>query len=151
PNDAWAVGLCYCRRPYDALALHWNGASWTQATTPNLGMTSALASVSAVASNDVWAVGATGANNPLAIHWNGSTWNLTFTPNGSGSSGFYGVAVRSATDVYAVGYQNGLIRFQTFAEWYTPGPCATSTPTHTPVCTVSFSDVNPPDYFYTSV
>src|SRR4051812_47040318 len=58
-NDAWAVGY------YDTdtgggkktLVEHWNGARWDLVTSPSLGDESELRAVSALAPNDVWAVG----------------------------------------------------------------------------------------------
>src|SRR3954469_16589074 len=35
PSNAWAVGTTGSSSTQRALALHWNGTSWTQVATPN--------------------------------------------------------------------------------------------------------------------
>ena len=61
----------------EALALHWDGTSWTQQSTlPKDTFPQALAVRSA---SDIWAVGAT------AAHWDGTSWttrNLDRDPAG---------------------------------------------------------------------
>jgi hypothetical protein len=64
----------------------------------------------AVASNDVWAVGAASnfklGKETLAEHWDGATWSIVHTPsidrNVYGPN-LYGVAAISTSDVWAVG------------------------------------------------
>ncbi len=69
--------------------------------------------VSAVASNDVWAVGdsikdsgdGVSVSRTLIEHWNGKSWTVVPAPNvGAGNNSLAAVAARSATDVWAVGY-----------------------------------------------
>ena len=43
--------------PYETLAMHWDGTQWAIVPTPNPGAGGQLLAVSAVAANDVWAVG----------------------------------------------------------------------------------------------
>src|SRR5207302_1808527 len=80
--------------------------------SPNQG-TSAnwLYGVSAVSSNDVWAVGYYGNGNPyytLTEHWNGSAWSIVPSPSpGQADNRLYGVAAVSANDVWAVGWCSG--------------------------------------------
>ena len=115
-NDVWAVGYYYAPGvgPSSALALHWNGSQWTVAATPAPeGYTSYnLLSVSALASNDVWAVGSRtdfATLKPMAMHWDGSTWQLSDVPdpipNSSFDSILTGVVVITPDNIWAVGYQ----------------------------------------------
>ena len=56
-NDVWAVGHTFTVTLEQTLALHWDGAQWTNVPTPHPSRYSRLRSVDASASNDVWAVG----------------------------------------------------------------------------------------------
>jgi hypothetical protein len=68
-----------------------------------------LRAVTAVAANDVWAVGSkNGYSTPVAYHWNGAAWTEIPTAALGGSSGnnlFYGVAGTASDQVWAVGYR----------------------------------------------
>jgi hypothetical protein len=70
-----------------------------------------LYAVSAVSSDDVWAVGEyhpTGLQRPLAIHWNGASWNMVYVPPIVGDySELLDVSARTSDDVWAVGYRVG--------------------------------------------
>lgn len=76
-KQAWAVGYRLSATQVEALALRWNGTSWTQESTlPNDSFPQALAVRSA---KDIWAVGANTA------HWDGTSWttrNLDRDPAG---------------------------------------------------------------------
>lgn len=82
-NDVWAVGSMG-RAAAIPLVEHWNGARWQSIPGPALpkatGQPSyALTAVTAISTNDVWAVGAggTGASQqPLIAHWDGARWRL---------------------------------------------------------------------------
>ena len=92
PNDAWAVGYdASLDTPYATLTLHWNGSAWQVVPSPNPApspntLYNALLGVSAVASNDVWAVGGNPFNlagdttRAILMHWNGATWQLFPAP-----------------------------------------------------------------------
>src|SRR5215212_9164186 len=60
-NDVWAVGSAYEANGREGtLTEHWDGSAWTVIPSPNQGTitsTNRLYSVTAVAANDVWAVG----------------------------------------------------------------------------------------------
>lgn len=80
PNDIWTVGQGYAS-PNRTLALHWNGAGWRQVKTPNIGngiVANALYSVSAVSSNDIWAVGI--GQQAMTLHWAGARWSIVPNP-----------------------------------------------------------------------
>src|SRR5204863_8038745 len=65
-----------------------------------------LYAVTAIASNDVWAVGEQGSSGfhlwPLIASWIGTQWSVPSNP-GPANSALYGVAATSANDVWAVG------------------------------------------------
>lgn len=102
-DDVWMVGGD--QQGGDALIAHWNGSAVTAVAHPNPGTFNRLYAVTAVAANDVWAVGE--FTNPisrtLALHWNGSAWTQVPTPTGSGYSHLYGVTALASNDVWAVG------------------------------------------------
>jgi hypothetical protein len=62
----------------EPLVLHWNGTSWAQVASPQLGhFGSSLFGVSPLSPGDAWAVGVViNANNftTLVLHWNGTSW-----------------------------------------------------------------------------
>lgn len=85
-------------------------ANWQIMSSPNLGtQANSLASVAAVADNDVWAVGwgfnqRLNAYRTVIEHWNGTRWSLVKSPNATnGYNLLNGVAVVAANDVWAVG------------------------------------------------
>jgi hypothetical protein len=69
-----------------------------------------LHSISALAENDVWAVGVSynterTLSSSLIEHWNGSRWSVVPSPNPSSTLNIlYGVAAVAPNDVWAVGY-----------------------------------------------
>jgi hypothetical protein len=71
PSDAWAVGGVFAGPR--TLIMHWNGAKWSQVTTPKP-LAGLLYAVTAVSANDVWAVGSTADGAVLILHWNGKMW-----------------------------------------------------------------------------
>ena len=113
-NEAWAVGTVGCPASQSAtLVEHWNGSNWSIVPSPNGGPTgtafSALHAVTAIASNNVWAVGLqiVTRNNvdtpiPLIEHWNGARWSVV-PPPATARSGLQSISATSATDVWAVG------------------------------------------------
>jgi hypothetical protein len=112
-NDVWAVG--YDRAPsqnyyyLETLILHWDGTSWQVVDSPN-GQDlndNYLTSVSAVSTNDIWAVGyyeSPGQYKPLTLHWDGTAWSMVdVAVNSGGFYYLYSVSAYSASDVWAVG------------------------------------------------
>jgi hypothetical protein len=90
----------------------WDGVSWTRVTSPNRGTKgNILYSVSANASNDVWAVGESDAStsNPhtLIEHWDGATWSIVSSPNpGSTGAVLNGVKADTTGSAWAVGAEH---------------------------------------------
>ena len=75
-------------------------------TSPNAaGASNALLGVSAVAANDIWAVGYSDSST-LIEHWNGIAWSIVPSPNVGTFSRLQAVAAVSANDVWAVGFYN---------------------------------------------
>src|SRR5689334_5233926 len=76
-NDVWAVGEYNGGQSgaWQTLIEHWDGTSWTIVPSPNYAYTpNHLYAVTAIASNDVWAVGRIGDNDfphdyALTEHW----------------------------------------------------------------------------------
>jgi len=113
-SDIWAVGSFYnTSATISAFALHYNGSSWAVTTLPQPAVTGPsspiLRGVTAVASNNVWAVGENEEVPGLGIttlieHWNGSAWSIVPSPTPGAYPTLNAVAARSASDVYAVGF-----------------------------------------------
>lgn len=75
-TDAWAAGFYGDGTTDNALILHWDGQSWTdaQAADPN---DSHLFAISADSATDAWAIGAAegqGNQHTLLEHWDGTSW-----------------------------------------------------------------------------
>lgn len=110
-DDIWTVGTW--ADSYDGfsstLAEHWDGSTWAVVPTPSPGEAgNDLSAVSAVASDDVWAVGSVdtdfdGGQAPLAEHWDGSTWTVVDVPALPGNGYFTDVSATSSDDVWIVG------------------------------------------------
>ena len=86
--------------------------TWNIVYSPNFGWSAnnELSAMTAISSNDIWAVGLVYPNVVLSIshtlteHWNGSQWSIIPSANaGAYSNHLYGVAAVSTNDVWAVG------------------------------------------------
>ncbi len=113
-TDAWAVGVAYSSTNATPLTEHWNGTQWSIVSTPSLGNgNGSLDGVSAVASNDVWAVG-----GQLILHWNGTSWQLVKSPPPPAGDYYQlkAVAAVSASSVWAVGELDSSQGFGTWIE-----------------------------------
>jgi hypothetical protein len=114
-SDVWAVGFrkrTGFKSPVTTLASHWDGSAWTEVATPVInGNRLSFAAVSAVAGNDVWAVGAatdtvSGRFLPyrtVVEHWDGVRWSLVSAPSPFNHPQLTGVSAVGAGDVWAVG------------------------------------------------
>ncbi|MDQ3929970.1 MAG: S-layer homology domain-containing protein, partial [Chloroflexota bacterium] len=139
PNDVRAVGYYYNDMAVaQTLTMHWNGTAWSIVSSPNVGeRDNFLYSVTIIAPNDAWAVGAYAIMGgyqlvfkSLALHWNGAVWSVEDTPSvGSFTNIFYGVDAAASNDVWAVGMFGGstgshsLVEHWNGTEWSpVPGP-----------------------------
>ena len=107
-SDIWAVGYYVNSSNVDqTLIEHWNGTSWSIASSPNTGSgNNILNAVASSSTGDVWAVGTAHSNvsQTLIEHWNGSSWSIIPSPNaGSLGSVLTGVTTVSVNDAWAVG------------------------------------------------
>ncbi|HYP18655.1 MAG TPA: hypothetical protein VEY08_01175, partial [Chloroflexia bacterium] len=119
PSDIWAVG----EYASSTLTQHWNGSQWTVVSSPNPDQfANRLRAVSAVSSNDVWAVGidrtdvaaGTWPDDSLIIHWNGSAWEHVCCPN---AGPLEDVLALASNDVWAVGHSvNSGFKTRTFIQ-----------------------------------
>ena len=116
-SDAWAVGNYYIGSEFDTLIEHWDGTAWSQVPSPSPGGTTGnyLFSVSALSSNDVWAVGRT-YDGPLIEHWDGNVWSVVASP-GSVGTGLSGVTAISSTNAYAAGNTFGPFSRPFILQW----------------------------------
>ena len=107
-TDIWLTGSTSAGAT--AEAVNFNGTAWTvvpmQQPTANKPI---LNGATAVAANDIWAVGylrspAGAAVGTLTEHWNGSAWSIVASPTPAGTfPQLNAVAARGSGDVYAVG------------------------------------------------
>jgi hypothetical protein len=122
PADVWAVGQNMltpgppsASTVYGTLVEHYDGARWmivpgAPLFPPSATYTSFLTGVAALATSDVWAVGA--VVNPqaqryetLIEHWNGTAWSRVPGPNlSSGNNELLAIAAASPTDIWAAGF-----------------------------------------------
>ena len=123
-DDVWFVGNWV--EPFgcdEALAMRWEGSDFVRYPTPCSGLPGAnggfsLEAVSAVASDDVWAVGGSQSGfgiHGYAIHWDGSSWSHVPTPEKGYVQQLYDVEAIAADDVWAVGQFLDALGYHAFA------------------------------------
>jgi hypothetical protein len=122
-SNVWAVGEYGNGNGSSTLVEYWNGKKWGVVASPNVsGATeNTLAGVTAIAANNVWAVGSSTTSNfvrqTLIEHWNGRQWSIVASPNVAAlDNGLTAVSAVSATDVWAVGTSSGTNGYQTLIE-----------------------------------
>jgi hypothetical protein len=128
PNDVWAVGNFLPDTPTSnqdatlSLAVHFDGSSWTDVATPNVGPNfNTLFSVASL-TGEAWAVGVRlddqYRDRALVEHWDGMGWTAVDVPQpGSQRDLLYSVSASTPSDIWAVGDQQGADgKFQTLAE-----------------------------------
>jgi hypothetical protein len=72
PTNAWAVGYTNSfGGGASAVALHWNGTSWTVASAPALGT---LDTITALSATDIWASGTDSTGATQLANWRGTSW-----------------------------------------------------------------------------
>lgn len=103
-NDVWGVGFSNANdgSGNKPLFIHYNGVSWSLVTAPSVTAGETMTGVSAVASDDIWAVGRNDDGGVIR-HWTGGSWQLDTTVPGTR---YLGVVAVAADDVWAVGTKN---------------------------------------------
>ena len=117
-NDLWAVGSFHevpGFHPERTLTEHWDGTQWSVVPSPNLQGLDLLNAVSAVATDDVWAVGEDSLPNPLFMHWDGQTWSLVDPPSDAGPQ--FAVAALASDDVWSAGSGRTANNTSLFNHW----------------------------------
>jgi S-layer homology domain len=122
----WAMGEYWCTcGPDYTFTMHWDGAQWRIVPSPNPGNTqNFLYGATALATNDVWAVGDyySGENVPTATlveHWDGSSWQIVPSANVEGLGNELDAVWENApNDIWTVGYTSNpnFIDFELLAE-----------------------------------
>jgi hypothetical protein len=115
-TDIWLTGDSGSIVPTAMVAMHFDGKQWgiVPVPVPLKGKVHDVRfgqGVTAVATNDVWAVGAYralpfGDEKTLTEHWDGKSWKIVPSPNGGhphSQNELRGVAAVSSTDVWACG------------------------------------------------
>ncbi|WP_129838635.1 hypothetical protein [Streptomyces sp. RFCAC02] len=95
----WAVGIE--ASDWTPVALRWTGRGW--ADTSPLGSGS-LSGIAPGPGGEAWAVGTSGADEPVAQHWDGTAWQSVGLPLPDGMrGGLYSVAVSPEGTVWVGG------------------------------------------------
>ena len=114
-NDIWAVGSydpgpgIYPSGKNRTLTTHWDGEKWNTIPSPSPDNSNAsLEGVTALSSNDAWAVGFSSQDvdtaTTLIMHWDGKQWTTVPSPSiPNGVNGLSAVTAVSANDAWAVG------------------------------------------------
>jgi hypothetical protein len=109
-SQGWAVGGSGPASDVDftrTLIVRWDGKTWQEVPSPSPGtVTNQLDAVSALSTDDVWAVGhSTGGDvsEALVLHWDGSVWTQVPTPDLADGIELLDVAVVGPDSVWAVG------------------------------------------------
>lgn len=131
PDDVWFVGDWLTIPPTgparkEALTMHWNGSSFSIVPAPFFNNDTlgghGLTAVSAVASDDVWAVGGGHDGDYVSfsyiVHWDGSQWEHRPGPTAGWFHRLHDVEAVASDDVYAVGdYQDASGYHGLFLHW----------------------------------
>jgi hypothetical protein len=117
-NDVWAVGdqtvSSKKSSMEEPLIEHWDGTSWSVVSSPNLPHGGSLSGVTAISTNDVWAVGRVLDSSGVVVaslveHWDGTSWSVVSSPAFNGSDNVSRVSADASNDVWAVGSSPGVI------------------------------------------
>ena len=140
-SSAWAMG-CNGTECAKTLILRWNGTTWSEVPSPDLGTTHYIPSVAAASDGSAWAAGCTGCTGAsalttgrtLILRWNGTAWTQVPSPSPGLDPQLMGVTATSADSAWAVGYtsiigQDGgafplILRWNgvNWTQWPNPGP-----------------------------
>ncbi|MFG2775991.1 hypothetical protein [Streptomyces sp. NPDC048350] len=104
-NEAWAGGW-YCvpeSGMFKPLLRHWDGSTWTPVEVPAAADLINITAMEATASDDVWAIGYGGDDQPRAMHYDGTAWTPVPLPVTGLYGELYDIVARGPHDVWAVG------------------------------------------------
>lgn len=107
-GTVWAVGQSMLSNEAGPTYVEqWDGHQWSVVHSPSPGtLSNMLNGVSAVAADDIWAVGSS-ASGALAEHWNGTNWSAVSSSSagheGLLNAAYNGVSAVSSKDAWAVG------------------------------------------------
>ncbi|MEU9111299.1 hypothetical protein AB0D04_05735 [Streptomyces sp. NPDC048483] len=110
-GKAWTVGRAMGRSIKDGVPAiqSWDGKAWHRQSLPDVGK-GELSGITAVAPNDIWAVGAAYAadenakQSALLLHFDGKNWQRMTAPGPGTTHNWLGaVTALSANDIWAVG------------------------------------------------
>jgi len=105
-GQVWAVGTTTSAdsASQHSFVLHFDGATWSVATLPDLGPAysyDTLYGIAAASPTSVWVTGSASTGNQRSVtfaeHYDGAGWTLTPTPSPAPSSGLAAVATNGAT------------------------------------------------------
>jgi hypothetical protein len=114
-DDAWIVGEAQKSAAGAVLAFaeHWDGDNWSAVPTAKTrsDCDAELSDVTAVAPDDVWAVGSLtcdGLSAALVERWDGERWSRVDVPlpRRATNTGLTGITAVAGTDVWAVGFSS---------------------------------------------
>ncbi|MBW5425695.1 hypothetical protein GKQ77_29740 [Streptomyces sp. BG9H] len=113
PGLAWAVGEenLTVSSQTRALAMSWNGSTWSKSDLSHLDYTGRLSDVAGVCSTAAWSVGLPSGNASPLLRWNGTTWReATFPGRGEPGVRLDSVAVGADRRVWICGTRAGAAR-----------------------------------------
>src|SRR5206468_2266231 len=83
-RDVWAVGSYSDGTTFHTLIEHWNGTTWSLASSPSPDDRAELFGVTALSSTNAWAVGDSVQSGvgqfALIEHWDGASWTVVPSP-----------------------------------------------------------------------
>jgi hypothetical protein len=108
PTDIWAAGDDFVQgASIQPLFAHYNGTSWT-AVAPPPDSAGFVLGLTAIAANNVWAVGDVSSQAFTSEHWNGTSWSVVATPSVNAGSDpieeLTAVTAVSASNLWASGW-----------------------------------------------
>lgn len=112
-NEVWFVGRWVGPYPgtsstTPALTMMWDGTDFQLTPNPVIGSSMSLNSLSAISSNDIWAVGTLSSAQtqyPYVVRWNGSAWSHVIIPPAGVIQGVADVVALAPNDVWIAAHK----------------------------------------------
>ena len=109
-NNVWAVGENVTHDSagdpiFSPLIEHFDGTSWSIIASPSLASQGLLNGVTAIAADNIWAVGSLGhgRGGNLIEHFDGTSWSVVTAPSLSSRDALLSISGTSSHDIWAVG------------------------------------------------